>query len=351
MPTNQHLSRAAIPLLSVLLLAADAPGPAPVAIRAAWKKGDKIDLVIEKRKEDSRKPESARIAFRMEARIEVLEKDETGYLLQWTYGKSDIEAPHLTKEMKEFLLKSLAPVLSIMEGLAMRIRTDADGSPTGLENIDEMQKKMREAMEVLLREQKKGAGEKPETMQKILDEILKPETLETIILKEPTAFLAAAGCSFTDGKANEGDVELPNPFGGEPIPSRCTVTLKESLPEEAKAVVEIRQVPHPEKASAIIAASLNEMARRMGGPPIPADKMPKMEIESSIRCVVDTATGWPRSVEAVQRVKADSDQKIERMTIRVASPAAPAPGEPQPPPESPPAPSGSETPPPTSPKP
>ena len=83
-------------------------------------------------------------------------------------------------------------------------------------------------------------------------------------------FYMPAGSALALGEKREYEDHLPNPFGGEPLPSKAYLRLSKLDAAASEAVIDWRHPIDPAKAGPILEASIREAAKRTGQP-LPAD--------------------------------------------------------------------------------
>jgi hypothetical protein len=207
-----------------------------------------------------------------------------------------------------------AKLTNIVDGLALDIRIGTDGLPQGLANAQAVIAFYDRVFDALRRQMTDGGMPAAELEQVMrgLEPVRAPETVEGLALRDPTMFFLVCGGEFRLGEKREYEDRLPNPFGGDPFPSRAHFLLKEIRDEGREALVEWRQTLDPEKAREILLATFRAMAERMGKPR-PAEKdVPAFSSVDEALFVMDVATGWPRSVAWERTTVSGPAKRVER---------------------------------------
>ena len=185
------------------------------------------------------------------------------------------------------------------EGIRRDIRTDMDGTPVGLDNLEEViahYRKENKELTLLLEADAVPAVAVQEFMRDI-ESMMNPETIEVMAIEHPRVFLFVCGGSFAFKERREYEHLLPNQFGGEPFPCKGHFLLREIRAEDETAIIEWKQTLDPEKGT----------------------DLPGFAIEDDGRFVIDTSTGWPRSVFHRRCVSNGDRRRIDTYTYRTVS--------------------------------
>jgi hypothetical protein len=304
----------------LLVMGVVAPGQAEetvIGLHSEWTLGDKHLLELLKERKDYR---NGKLVSENKTRtlidVEVLRRTDEGYVLRWTYRGTEMLAA--AAKNNPFVQR----MASLNKGMHLDIRTDTDGTPIGLDNLEEviaLYEKVFEELELWL----KKAGFPPEQLQQVMkgiEPLMNPETAEVMAMKEPGIFLLVCGGSFALNERQEYEDLLPNPFGGEPFPSRAYFLLKEVNAKDETAIIEWKQTLDPDKTKDVLEETLRKMMQRMGSE-TPEEEMdlPVFSIEDDGRFVIDTSTGWPRSVSYRRSVSSGDRRRIDASTFRPVS--------------------------------
>ncbi len=285
-----------------------------VDLPADWQGGETYRLELVKQREDYAGPSLQQAT---EARtlidVEVLNKREDGFVIRWTFGRTEVKSNSAAN----------APVLTEMMNLAENLRldmlTDDFGSVAGLENKDEVAAHYRMTIDRMIRAFKKMglSSDASAQLQAGVAHLAEPDWVEATALNEPSLFYAASGGQYELGVPLEYEDNLPNPLGGRPFPSKAHFLLLEVNPDDRRAVVEWRQSLDPGTTTAIMRETMTAMAQQMGQPPPADEDLPPIRIEDKARFLFDTETGWPISVSHERNMVLGAQRRIDRMTFRV----------------------------------
>ena len=127
-------------LLPGLAAAPAAQTPADVVdLPVGWDAGARFEIELVKEREqyvNGRKTTSG--GTRTMITFEVAEADDEGYVFHWTYGESVLLRKRLPGEPGEEEKSLEAELLELQDGLRLELRADLYGTPTGIENGDEI---------------------------------------------------------------------------------------------------------------------------------------------------------------------------------------------------------------------
>ncbi len=116
-------------------------------------------------------------------------------------------------------------------------------------------------------------------------------------------------------KPTEYEDQLPNPFGGEPFPSRATFSLKEAERKAGRAIIEWTQKLDPEKSTPIIEKTLQDMAARLGRRLPDGELRESISMEDKAEFVVDLSSGWLDRMTHTRTVKSGEVVQEDNLTI------------------------------------
>ncbi|MBL8858356.1 MAG: hypothetical protein JNL28_07635 [Planctomycetes bacterium] len=310
-------------LLAILALscaAVAAEDDKVVQLPHSWSVGTKYHIEFTKTREDiedglPKKTASSRTPID----VEVIAKREDGYTFRWTFGK-----PIAGAEVKvgQALIDK---VTALVDGLRMDLLIDSAGSVTGLANAAEMDAHIEKMSQRLFAELGSlGALEDSQLalLKKAVAEMKGP-AFQASYVSYPQMFYMPAGAALTVGEKNMYEDRLPNPFGGEPLPSKAYLQLRELRTAANEAVVEWRQSIDSDRAGPILDASIRAYAKRIGQElPEGAAAMSFDAIEDASTFVYDLATGIPKSVVSSRTTTIAGRRRIDSQEFSVSWPDA-----------------------------
>lgn len=285
-----------------------------VELLVDWEVGEKHEIELIKERERYR-GKSRVLSGRTQtpAVVEVLQKSEEGFVIRWTYGRTQFYGE--VAKPNPLAIK----MANLVENMHLDLRTDPNGTVVGLQNLDEVVSHYRVATQAVIRWMKDMGASDTEVRQlwKAITPLKDPVTVEPLALNEPGLFLLPSGGSFRLGTPQEYEDQLPNPLGGESFPSKAYFLLQEVNPQENLAFIEWKQIVDPEKAARIMLETMKAMARRMNAPVPTEEGLPDISIEDVAHYVIDTKTGWPLSVTHQRTSIVGESRSIDRLNFRM----------------------------------
>lgn len=133
----------------------------------------------------------------------------------------------------------------------------------------------------------------------------------------------ACGASLTQGKRVEYDDLLPNPLGGEPLPSKGYFLLVSSNPDLNQATIEWGQQLDPEKTREFIRKFVRGLLSDTSSEEF--DKQVakvQLTIDDEATYLFDTRTGLPKTVVYSRAVRVAEHGRTDRWTMKLL-PATP----------------------------
>ena len=273
-----------------------------------WNVGDQFIVELVKERTTGK---SAAQKGRVRLDMSVQEKGKDFYILHCTYGKFELEGSQKNNPL-------LAKMMNLSEGLCLKMKTDEDGMPKELINIDEIIEKSEKAIDLLeefLKENKLPQTMIDQTIGPIRTIYKKPESVQVAMLNEISLFFLFCGAKLEPEHASEFDESLSNPFQGEALPGKGTILLKEFDKRSGVAVVEYRLTIDKEKAAPILFASMKKMMPQAPEPT--KEEIPELDIADKTLYRIDTKKGWPLSVEHSRDIKSNGQSgRIQSLSFK-----------------------------------
>lgn len=295
-------------LAVVFALPALADDPA-VKLSPTWAKGDKVEYEFTKGRERTK---DGKVVLSGSSTtpitVEVLKAGKEEVELSWTFGETKLNDP---AQAKNPAAKAMA---NIMKGRKLVFTLDPDGGLTGLTNFDEMQKATGEILEVLAGTMK-DAGAPPAQFEQVAAAVkgmfANREFAEAAWLKDPGVLFFPVGAKLEVGKAKETEEELPNPFGGDPFPTKRTVELTKVDAKTGLATIRV-SVAFDEKAAAKILNQLvKDLTKQLGKEPPNAEVLKGFRITDEAEFTVNTKTGWVEKAKLTRTGKQGDGVQVD----------------------------------------
>jgi hypothetical protein len=253
-----------------------------------WKKGEKLRFeLIKSRQKAQGDKVTLKSTARTDVEIEVLSASKDAFTLAWTYGETRLDDP---SQAKNPLTQKMA---NLLNGYRIVLKLDSQAGIQGVQNWQELKQRSTKLLEALSAELQ-AAGLDAATVAKVQAEaqsmFSSKQQIEQLGTRDAQLFFMPLGIEFEGNKPVELDDKLPNPFGGEPFPSRVRFAL--TAADKGLAKITWGQTVAPEEARRIMEKTLKERAERSGKPPSDADLLQAFIIEDAAEFSVEISSGW-----------------------------------------------------------
>lgn len=272
-------------------------------IVAWWSKDDAFLYRIEKIKEVYKNGEQTEYdSSASEVLFEVLDSTENSYRLGWTYQTNLFEGQGVLPKLPDSILVKLIDDEKSTPS-SFIYKTDEVGSFIGMENASEI--KMSILSKLAIVEDMYADQKEREVFQKIMspikDMLTSEEGIEQLIGRELQLFHMLYGIALDSGSSIDYDDQLPNLFGGAPIPAKSRLT-QTSMDTLAGTFVVINETTPQEKA---VKKLMQEFMMKVAPDKKEAKKaVSKMDIQLLNRHTYEMYYGYylPKSINSVQRI-------------------------------------------------
>ena len=188
---------------------------------ANWKKGArKIFYIAHNKKSYESGKLKSEFDFSYEAHVTILDSTEDSYTVQWVF-----QLPVKLKETNP----RFADSLTAFNGMKMIFKTSESGEFKELINWEEVRDAYIKMMEFSL--PKKMDSTAKQVLEQTKDMFNSKSIVEAALIREIQLFYVPYGYSFTI-KGTSAKAQLPNPFGGSPLPAIITFKITELNPHE-----------------------------------------------------------------------------------------------------------------------
>jgi len=300
-------------LLCALVLSAPAPAGDSVDLPLRWQVGERLQYEIVKSGRKTRDGEATlKATTRTDLEIEVLRADADGYLIAWTQGETRFDDPQPAAD------PMLQRMTNLVRGLRVLLQIDSEANVVGVRNWKELKETIGKILSTVT-DELKISGMDATMLSKITAQLASMyatrEQIEMMCTREPRMFFLVLGGSFSASEPTEYQDRLPNPFGGEPFPSRAAFVLKGVDRQSQRATIAWTQTLDPEHARRIMEKSLKDLAARVGGPVPQGDVLESMTVEDTAEFVVDLSSGWLDRLSHKRLVRTGTATQEDVLTI------------------------------------
>ncbi len=277
-----------------------------VQIVTYWEPGDSHSYTLEMGTEMSLKTGSTESYTSYRVIIEVLERTETGYLVQWTYTDAVPPAGANAFEKR---------VVGINDGLSVRYLISDLGEYIGVENWDEVSAYVNDELSLIATE---FAGE-PDidaSMAKIRKAFETKEQFEELAMEEIRFYHMLHGYSYFMDDPLIAEGRVTNPFGGESILAKTTIELSEVDSEKSTAyLIYTRSFDQADLKRALFEA--------MNGYLPPGELtqeqtagLPAFDMQIKKQFIFHTASGWLLEAYSERRAETEGESRSDTIYLQ-----------------------------------
>lgn len=298
-------------LATFALMAALAPvgdDKKTIVLPHAWPAGTSYHIEFTKTREEIEAGQPTKVeSTHTPIDVEVLARRDDGFTVRWTHGK-----PVLATDVA-----IVDKVAAFVEGLKMEFIADATGSATKLANPLAIETHLETQSKALLLKLASSKTLAPDEVESVRAAVatLRAQTFQASIM-----FYMPSGASLVLGEKRTYEDHLPNPFGGEPLPSQAYLELRSVRADANEATVEWRQTIDPTRAGPILEASIRALAKRTGRELPGGASLSFDAIEDAATYVYDLATGVPKSVTVTRTTTLAGVRRIDTQRFDVTWP-------------------------------
>lgn len=242
---------------------------------------------------------------------------EGGYEQHWSSREERVEVEGPQAAEQRALLEAATRLFG---GQVLRVRLDADGAATGVEDVAEVfAPRFRQLME----EAMTRSGGDPAALRPLLDGMSRVEVVEGLLLQLPATLYFPGGGGVPVGEGIEYRDEAPNPFGGKPFPMLGRI---EAAPGARPGEIDMTWTLTVDPVAG--APILWDVVGTLVGKELVdsvRDQLPdEIHFETVTRYRIDAGTGVVRWLEQVEtrRVMDNVDTTRTTLELREARPAA-----------------------------
>jgi len=179
-----------------------------------WKKGEKFKVKTSYKVEKGIPGQMLKFESELFADIVVVDSSKDSYTIEWTYTKSNISPNDnsLDNQLKASL-KDLKFVYKISNA----------GAFVSLLNYEQIKSKVNQAFDTLLL--KLGGSPSKVQLQQTRQVVMSQQGIQTVLMKDVMAFHFALGKEYETNKIQQGQIQIPSIFGGQPYNAIETIEL------------------------------------------------------------------------------------------------------------------------------
>jgi hypothetical protein len=289
-------------ILSAACLAAE---PEVLTLKPQLKKGDSFTLQITRSRQQTRGSRDISGQATLLADIAVLEAGPEGYVVSCTYRKTRVDGAEAEQIKANPASKIL---LDMWNNIPIHLKLSPDYAVTGLANYEAVKKAMDASTEKMLASMAFDA-EKEKVLRQTVSQVVSSEQLVSqLVARELAIYLSFNGDFAKASDTKVSNVEFPSPYGGDPIPGKCTTKVESIDKKSGKAVVVRESEVDGKVLREQLVKWIENMDRKAGKEPTPGDQIPEMTMRDLMRAVIDLKTQLPQTAQ-MERITVSGPQK------------------------------------------
>lgn len=255
--------------------------------------GDRARYAVTRNKKQG----SRESTMTIDVTAEITGADESGFLVQWTYGEWHTDPPDAAADPEAQSL------LKLLYGVPSLLQVDPMAEDVKVVNLEEIQGQLAKALDEV--EKKMGtlgiSQQVSERARSLTDSLLQDRDFVTgAYTKEANLIFFLLGRRIPASGPLENDMELPNFLGGDPIPARERLLVKTHDPANHRALVLVTRTLDRARMPKILGKFVRDLAAKFA-PEFPANMLDGLSFKSfsmdtTAELDLDLESGWPDSL-------------------------------------------------------
>lgn len=264
-----------------------------LTLTAGWQVGDTYRIEKTRERREIRKgvewpPRSSHSI----SEIRVAEKTESGYVLVSTLLESDLSNYAKPEQGGADIATTLS---KMFEGQSMELVTNEAGFPIALRNAEEVVTLMRAAFDKVA-EASAGSPEQRQQVKEIIDQMMTPEAIEAMAMKDAMVFYGLLGGSYRGGEAARTRTSMMFPLTQTPLEGELYVLLRRIDRDKGLAYIATQSVPDGEQLKEATMLWMTRILEAQGQQ-VPEDlQVPPVTVQDSLEFAYDLERNLPRGI-------------------------------------------------------
>ncbi|TKB75016.1 MAG: hypothetical protein E8D46_03740 [Nitrospira sp.] len=302
-------------LISLTLLGLTDVQSHSIEVLPHWTKGDIVHLEITRARVKSADGKSTITGkTHTEFRIEVLNTNDSGYLVGWTAGKTRFDSPSQAEH------SFLGQVVNLMNGRQIVLEIDSRGTIRGVRNWQELKAGALKVLDALaatedLQNEKHDKAFMSNLRAQWISMLETKAQVEELCTREAQVYFKVLGRGYTHNEPFEYEDLFSNPLGGEAFPTHVSMALKAFDQQAGQAVITWSQTADPTQVARILDSMIKEMRARLGREPLEKEFPKAVSMEDHAEMVVDVATGWVKTLKHARSVNFGTRAQVDTTSI------------------------------------
>jgi hypothetical protein len=276
----------------------------PVVVRPRWSEGDTRQVEVTKSRTDSAEPESGG-EYTTRAVVEVLDVGRSGTTLRWS--NEDLVLPPMASQFDEDAQDHLAETMSDLE---VEYRTDADGAFRRALNVPALRAYANDLFDAIVEWSGGDSdGTEPTDARRLRELFTSDAFVQSALIEDIIVLHGLYGAVLRPGEPVTAGSELPNPFGGLPIPARTTAELV--TPRDGHGCAQIHADVVPRRAA------IMRLIRDVGVAGTEAPGGVDLRVRQRIDATYDPGSGWIVEAAATKMADVADRHRRDRTVVSV----------------------------------
>jgi len=313
-----------VPAFAADDVAADAP---KVKWVLPWKADTALTYEVEDLESQTGEGKSTRYRITSTEHVAIEEAGKDGFVQTWTSENARLEMLEGDSVLRSMMDQAQAGAKAL-EGTALEVQLDNEGTYKGLRNLDAVTKRLRAAMAPMMliageaqvakivdaKERDAARAKTKADMDGVLDRVFTPAMVEGMVTRNIQGYLSFHGIELEPEQAYELDTELPNALGGAPFPARMQLSMSvdEEDPEDLYVSYDVTVDPEA------VARAATGVVEKFAGNALDGKQLvKKIDMTDAGLFVVHRRTGVVEMYETTRTTKAEGTTKVERHRMRL----------------------------------
>lgn len=303
--------KTAVSLLSIILLLfctslfAQTETGAVVQIVTYWEPGDSHRYLVEIGTHMSLMSGERKSVTTYQLLLEVLERTEPGYIVQWTYTGSVPPEGSTAFEQR---------VVKIGEGIPVRFSITDLGEFVSVENWEEISTGVNGA----LAQARMDFAAEPnidESIAKIKEAFATKEQFESLAMEEIHLYHMLHGYSYMMDDPLTVQGNTTNPFGGTPVLTTTTITLSEIDKEKSTAYLIYSRTYEPNALARVAFEAVNGYLPVGELTEDQTENLPDLRMDIKKQFIFHTGSGWLLEAYSERYVETEGESRTDSIYI------------------------------------
>ena len=246
--------------------------------------------------------------------VRVAEKTDSGYILVSTLLQADL-SNYATPEQGG--ADTVTAFTRMFEGKSIELVTNEAGFPIALRNAAGVVETMRAAMDMVV----DSAGKTEEEREKVramMAQVMTPETIEALAMKDAMIFYGLLGGDYSGGEAVRTQTSMMFPLTQTPLDGELYVLLRRVDREKGLAYIATQSLPDGDQLKQATMLWMTRILEAQGQQAPEDMQVPPVTIQDSFEYAYDLERNLPRGI-TFERYFAmgDANRRVDLETFRL----------------------------------